>query len=317
MARVDEENSEKVKLQKKDVKILALLDKDARATYKQLGKVSYTSRDTAAYRVKRLEKEGVIDRYTLDFNFRKYGYEEHHILFQLLESDPDKTEDFKQYLISQSQVTNIITYTDKWDMKITSMTEDAIELDKFLTSLSNKFSDIIIDYEIMERVKTFHPVFQDSDEELKLDEVDKKLLRMLSKDSRTSAVDLANQLEVSADTVIYRMKKYVELGLIHQFTVHMNVNKMGYHWYDMLVLMKKFTEKEEAMIREIARDNDNIISAIKTIGEWNMIITVLAKNPPEFHSIATHIRRLLKDTLKDYDALLAYKELKNDFSQLI
>ena len=58
-----------MELNLKDRKILAELDLNARATFHDIGKKARLSKETVIYRVRQLEKRGIIQRYTTLVNF--------------------------------------------------------------------------------------------------------------------------------------------------------------------------------------------------------------------------------------------------------
>jgi len=58
-----------------DVRILEVLISDARLSYRQIGKRVGVSAATAMTRVRRLEQEGIIKRYSAMFDHEKLGYE--------------------------------------------------------------------------------------------------------------------------------------------------------------------------------------------------------------------------------------------------
>jgi len=58
-----------------DVRILEVLISDARLSYRQIGKRVGVSAATVMTRVRRLEQEGIIKRYSAMFDHEKLGYE--------------------------------------------------------------------------------------------------------------------------------------------------------------------------------------------------------------------------------------------------
>jgi len=60
---------------KTDVRILEVLISDARLSYRQIGKRVGVSAATAMTRVRRLEQEGIIKRYSAIFDHERLGYE--------------------------------------------------------------------------------------------------------------------------------------------------------------------------------------------------------------------------------------------------
>jgi|TARA_Y100000310_G_C20700281_1_gene829061 DNA-binding Lrp family transcriptional regulator len=312
MVQINEEVSNIVKVDKKDKKIIELLKEDSRSTYQQISKKVELSHDSVAYRIKRLEKLGVIDKYSLKINYSLLGFNKYSILFQLLETNQNEKELFYNFLIKNKNVTNIILYSDKWDIKVEILARDTLEFDSILTDINNKFSRLLIDYEIMQEVKDYGGVIESKKQVLpKLDKTDRKILSLLGENSRISYVDISKETNLSADAIIYRMNKFQKSGLIKEYITTINVNKRDLHWYEMLFLMKLFSKKQEEKLIRLIKENENIIGIKKTIGEWNVLFTILSRSPRKFHETARTIRSIFKDNIKDYDTLLAYKELKN------
>ena len=61
-----------------------------------------------------------------------------------------------------------------------------------------------------------------------LDELDRKLLDILVKDSRTSLKDLAQQVGLSSPSVSERLRRLEERGVIRAFTVEIDPEALGY-----------------------------------------------------------------------------------------
>ncbi len=57
-----------------DMKILKLLSKDARLTYKELAEILGTTRQRVSRRMDRLEKTGIVKRYTVIPDYEALGY---------------------------------------------------------------------------------------------------------------------------------------------------------------------------------------------------------------------------------------------------
>ncbi|MDH5443311.1 MAG: Lrp/AsnC family transcriptional regulator [Hadesarchaea archaeon] len=95
----------------KDYKIIAALQQGARTPLRKISKLVHMSESAVRKRVKRLEREGVIERYTVVVNPMKLGYnalaiigvdttpEKHHEILEKLM----KIEDVKQLMISAGE----------------------------------------------------------------------------------------------------------------------------------------------------------------------------------------------------------------------
>jgi Lrp/AsnC family transcriptional regulator for asnA, asnC and gidA len=312
MPQIDEENSKPEKLDKKDLAILEILKTNSRETCQKIAKKVALSNDAVGYRIKRMENLGIIDRYVIDLNQAYLKHNEYFIFLGLLEDNTKKIEQFDKHLIQNPDVDEIIHYSDKWDTRINFIAEDISELDETITDISNRYSNIIIDYEILTYVKDLinKEKKENNIEKIKLDESDHRIINLLKENSRQSIVELAKKLSMNADTIMYRIKKIEQTGLIKKFTTITNINKLGYHFYTAMIIMKDFSDKEEKNIINFCANNQNILSAVKTIGRWNLLLDIKAKDQKEFQNIMQNLKSVLGNSLKDYDIIMGHKEIK-------
>lgn len=63
---------------------------------------------------------------------------------------------------------------------------------------------------------------------MKLDEIDKSILRLLQEDGRMSYSEIARKIGVPESTVRLRVKKLIEEGIIRKFAALINPFKAGY-----------------------------------------------------------------------------------------
>src|SRR5918999_3136550 len=61
-----------------------------------------------------------------------------------------------------------------------------------------------------------------------LDIIDLKIIDTLSKDSSTTFVDIAKQIGVSDATIHIRVRRLIEAGIIGNFTISINNDRLGY-----------------------------------------------------------------------------------------
>ena len=80
-----------VSLDKKDLGILRLLLVDSRLSLQEIGAKVHLSSTTCWSRVKRMERDGIIKRYTVDLERAKLGYHDTVIIQLTLASHSDET----------------------------------------------------------------------------------------------------------------------------------------------------------------------------------------------------------------------------------
>ena len=87
----DEAEDSPVLFDKQDLTILRLLLADSRLSLQDIGAKVHLSPTTCWTRIKRLEREGVIQRYTVDLDRTKLGYQDTVIIQLTLASHNDDT----------------------------------------------------------------------------------------------------------------------------------------------------------------------------------------------------------------------------------
>lgn len=85
-----------------------------------------------------------------------------------------------------------------------------------------------------------------------VDELDTKILQQLTKNARQSYRQIARKLRVSTGTVLTRIRRLEEVGIIRGYTIMLDTEKLGYQLTalsELVVSKGKLLEME----REIAR----------------------------------------------------------------
>src|SRR3989344_7120337 len=139
----NEERKKPVKLDSKDIKILSILTENARMPIAEIAKKVHLARDTTNYKMKRLEKEGVIVRYYQEINFEKLGYTLYHLFLLINETEKEKQAEVIEAIKNHPNTVSGMEYSDRWDIEWVIAARDVHEFDTIVTEVCVKFSDII------------------------------------------------------------------------------------------------------------------------------------------------------------------------------
>ena len=96
-------------LAKRDLEILSLLEKDARAPWRRIARELGVSESTIYMRVKKLQEDGVLEGFTVKLNRRKLGLDV--VLFLLIRAEASKIKTLREelrkipYLCEAHQIT--------------------------------------------------------------------------------------------------------------------------------------------------------------------------------------------------------------------
>ena len=110
-----------------------------------------------------------------------------------------------------------------------------------------------------------------------LDEIDKKILSMVTSDARVSFLEVARECGVSGAAIHQRIQKLSRLGIIKGSTFCIDPEKMGYETcaYIGLYLKDPSTFDEVAgALREIPQ----VVECHYTTGGYDMFIKIYARN---------------------------------------
>lgn len=312
------------KLDLKDRKILSMLSENSRAPLNAIAKKARLSRDAVDYRIKRLVKDGIIILFFPIINLEKLGYETFHIFFLVDEMDRKKQDEFLAFLQDNPNVKNIIEYSDRWDYEVVIVARNLREFDDITSQITSRFPQLIFEKEKMQVIKGYnsihlplkfyeqsgHKVEEESEDyrQVKLDEIDLNILKILSENCRTSSVKIAEKVDLTSDAVNYRIKKMLDGNVIRRFTILVNLSALNYSWYTFSISMKTFNNSYDSKFRQFVVTHPYILRAVKTLGVWDFLLYVAADSPKHFHSTVKEIKIHFADIIRNHQTLLAYKE---------
>ena len=105
----------KIKVDKRDRKILAELDRNCRIPTTKLARIARKSRQAVEYRIDQLVKKGVITSFNAAFNPHKMGYKIYKIYLKL-RNVPEEKQRLFEYLQSSGIVYWMGECSGTWDL---------------------------------------------------------------------------------------------------------------------------------------------------------------------------------------------------------
>ena len=120
-------------MDKVDLKLIELLQENARYSLKHLAKEVFLSTPAVSTRVSKLEETGVITGYTAQVDPLKLGY--NIKAFINLEMSPKLKSEFYPFVVACPNVLECNCVTGKYSMLITVAYHTTVELDAFINEL--------------------------------------------------------------------------------------------------------------------------------------------------------------------------------------
>ena len=116
-----------------DVRILHILQRNARTPFLEIARELNVSGATIHERVRNLEKQGIIEGFTTNLNYRKLGYDITAIVAVTLEHPSLDLKKLRESLLSIPEITDAHNLTGDTDLLLTIKTKGIDDLRKLLT----------------------------------------------------------------------------------------------------------------------------------------------------------------------------------------
>lgn len=224
-----------IKLNLKDLKILSLLDKNARMPINSIAKKIHLNKDVVRYRIKKLENEKVILSYYTVIDTHKLGYFTIRIYFDCIGLSEETEQKLINYLDKVFKAGQIFKIDGEYQVGILTWEKSIYELERKLRDLKKNFGDYLNNYEVSIFTKYnqyFRKYLPESKNSLisleeskieKIDQIDIKILKELSKNARVTSVDLGEKLKLAQRTIIYRIKNLEKKKIILGYRINIDI----------------------------------------------------------------------------------------------
>lgn len=307
-------------LTQKDVLILKKLLEDGRKSSSSISKEIDLGREIVNYRIKRLIKENLIVKFVPKINENAIKYKEYVILLKLNLDDDVSKEKFIRDSFGNKYLVWIIKSNSGWDL-IVRLYAQSIEEFKFkLQEILEGYSDLLAKYytiissdEIKENEKEviFEKVFDETiakkdfkvvkQDLVQIDEKNREIIKLLEQDGRVQYKEIAEKLDISSDTVKYRIDKMKEQGVIDSFIPVLNYNKLGMFQYAAIVKFMYLDKKHEDRVCSLFKDSKCVIRAIKNLNSEEYFLTLVFNSEDEIDSFCECVKTNFKDKIDSFE----------------
>ena len=148
--------------------------------------------------------------------------------------------------------------------------------------------------------------------QLSLDEIDMKILKVLSHDCRISNREIARRLQLSVNTVINRISILGAYGVLKGYKATIDFSKLG---YPVAVVMEVMMRK--GMIREAEMELTklpNVCAVYDVTGRADAIVVAKFRNTDELSDFVKSIQK--KGYVERTETMVVLNIEKEDFSLL-
>lgn len=314
----------------KDRKILYILAQNARLPTNRLAKLVGLSKDAVLYRIRRLEKAGIVYKYYTRMNIASMGYTS----FQLTLSLSPKKEEMEKIMAHISAhpfCLNAFTMLGRWDV----LAEFAVKNDEDVYKIVSEISDLcgaaLNDLEVKSCAFLYKKTnFMDAVGDVgmqpfstrrslmhkglaKLDAKDAAVLHSLDANGRKRIVDIVKETGLERDVVGYRKANLEEAGVIESYGAALNIPALGFRSYYIEFGLKNITPEYEAKLRAYFATQKGVTYGFHSANSLGGVAFFTARGPSELHETLLEFRNNFLPVMRSLEVMTVLKEHKFDF----
>jgi DNA-binding Lrp family transcriptional regulator len=279
-----------------DSEILKILLKDGRTGYDAIAKECGEPKNKIWKRCKAMEKKGIITGATVQINFGQFGYAALATL--LISVDAQRLEQVNELTDNITEVRVSRQYNSAYNVRAVATLRDLNELDYVKQLIKRKLPTTSLKTYVWAGVRNmpenmnFTPTINSNSQnrkennskitlnppdEIKIDELDKEIVQILTTDGRKSFTQIALAMDVSTDTVVNRYCRLRENGAI-KVSIQINPNMIGYNAIlDFDIAFTASNGLTDAVIESLSMIPDVVIIT-KISGEYDLHLTAMARD---------------------------------------
>ncbi|MFH1452267.1 MAG: Lrp/AsnC family transcriptional regulator [archaeon] len=313
------------KLDLKDKKLLSELDLDSRQSFNNLAKKLRISKNAIIYRVNNLKKVGIIKQFHTVVDTGKLGFIGFRIYLKLQNTDKKKEEEIIKFFKQKEIVTWVVSIEGDYNLGALILVRTIKEINDLWNELLQKYGNYLDErlLTIMTHVSYFSRAYlldkQKNDyeitiisepDEVKLDELDWKILQILVPNARAQIIEIAHKLKVTPKTIISRIKELERKKIIVGYKTVFDLEKIGYQYFKIHFSLHNTTKEKVMAFRTFVKNHPNIIYDDEVLGGDDFEIEVQLKGTEELRKLIENIKEKFANMIKEYKTMIYYKEHK-------
>jgi Lrp/AsnC family leucine-responsive transcriptional regulator len=303
-------------------RIIRELIADGRQSYAEIARKIGETRKFVEKNYNKMVESGVITGATIHINYKSFGYKA--VAYTLISAESQQAEQITEYLTKMPEIYACYNRGIKGDLDAIVILKTLEQLNDFKDSIKRNFSIFEIKTAIWTDVKEMNQnlaiinnnsknqeqtvncqinIPRQSNHRMIIDEIDQKIADKLSENGRASMETISKEIGIPCDNAKRRYEKLKKNGIL-KVTIQVNPNKIGYQALAIFFTVISNANSSE-IIEKISKIPD-IISIMKTAGDYDLQIYAMIKDIRRFLSIQEELGKIQGITKMDSEILGLY-----------
>lgn len=317
----------KIKIDKKDRQILFELNWDARISNSKLAKKVGLSKKGIEYRIKRLERLGVIEGYYPFINFMKLGFYYCRTFIKLQYLNESIKKEMEEFIKLNENYNWSIWALGEYDLVIGAWSKNLgdfkknindfiIRFDKFVKSKKFSFGiqldqfsyNFLIEDQPREQI-----VMRETSLPIKIDKNDFLILKELMKNTKIQTLGLSNRMRLSPVTIKRKFKALQEQEILLAERASLNPDKIDQMHFKLLLYLNQNNDKDLKKIKQFLLSKPNLIYFVDEIGICDLDLEALFPSTNDFLNLIKELQENFSDLIKGYEYFIFRDTIKINF----
>jgi DNA-binding Lrp family transcriptional regulator len=301
------------KIDVKDRRILYELDVNSRQSFRNIGRKVGLSKDVVASRVKKLIEQGIIIRFFAYYDILHLGYNFLRFYFKFQYATPDIKNEIINHFMNNEHVNNLFSTDGSYDLGVLMMVKNISDIYPLWRTTLEKYGDYFstqVFSAYMGESIYGHGFLLEGIEKLQrtplrknlgkvtIDTLDVDILKILSVDSRTPTVEIANKLHSSVTTINSRIKRMIKQKIILGFSVELDIDKLGYQTWKVDFYLSEYSKLNQVV--QYLEKNPLLYCVDYTIGYADLEMEINVRDNSQLHDIIEDLHSKFPKLIRNY-----------------
>lgn len=311
-----------MKLDAKDRQILYELDLNARQSDSEIAKKCRLSREVVAYRINRLQKEGIVRGFLTILNHHALGYLCFRVFLKFRDVSGEQDKELVSFM--KKNVAWIVRVRGNWSYNFMAFTANIFHFERFIQEFKEKFQKNLVSMHFSLVTRIYHyrraylmaheqdtssyDVMGEAVQVTQIDEIDLKILDAIQNNGRLSSMEIAKKTAFTERIVRYRLRSLIDNKIILGFRAHLDLAALELTYYKLHFKLNAFDKELLKKIETYCHYHPDVVYKTDAIGGWDLELELQVPSSKQLYMFIDTFTAQFPGIVNDCDILEYEKE---------
>lgn len=315
-----------IKIDKKDKRILAILDENPNAYLTQIAKTTLCSKQVIEYRLKKLLEQRTIYTFFTQIDPGRLGFALFRVHIKLKNVPEEKYTSFAKSLFENYPTFWVGFVSGSFDIIADIWAKNANSFQNLFSKILDTHKEIINTYEIyslleinmynycyfVEGISRRRIVLFHHDEAVEIDDTDKKILQEIKSNSRIPYEQISKKVNLSRNAVKARISQLEQSGIIKGYFMMVHFRHFNRLSYKIFIKYNLAKRNQEQRLHNFIQQTPGILALAVLLGKWDLDIEIQPHDAKELQKFIIDLRNKF-DIIESYEIIQIIDDYGIDF----